>query len=57
MSSAADMFDKASIFRHLYYTYNDEPLTEKLGVEFNRALGYADANGPRRQGVEIRARR
>src|SRR5262245_17676571 len=33
------MFDKASIFNRLKYSYNDEPLARKLRAEFNVALG------------------
>ena len=40
VGSGAQMFDKASVFKRLQYTYNDEPLAAKLRTELNRALGY-----------------
>ncbi len=36
--SGKQMFDKASIFKRLRYSYNDEPLAAKLRSEFDRAL-------------------
>jgi patatin-like phospholipase/acyl hydrolase len=44
LDSGEQMFDKASIFERLRYSYNDEPLAQKLRAELNRALGY-DADG------------
>lgn len=44
--SGEQMFDKASIFKRLHYSYNDEPLAEKLRNEFNRALGYSKGSSP-----------
>lgn len=38
--SGKQMFDKASIFKRLRYSYNDEPLAAKLRSEFDRALGH-----------------
>ena len=40
VGSGAQMFDKASVFKRLHYTYNDEPLAKLLRAELNRALGY-----------------
>jgi predicted acylesterase/phospholipase RssA len=40
VSSGNEMFDKASLFKRLQYSYNDEPLAAKLRAELNRALGY-----------------
>ena len=40
VASGRQMFDKASIFRRLHYRYDDEPLSRKLQVEFDRALGH-----------------
>jgi predicted acylesterase/phospholipase RssA len=42
VSSGEQMFDKASVFKRLRYSYNDEPLAAKLRAELNRALGYPD---------------
>ncbi|MDP1711247.1 MAG: patatin-like phospholipase family protein [Candidatus Nanopelagicaceae bacterium] len=42
VSSGGLMFDKASIFKRLHYSYNDEPLAEKLKFELNQALGYSE---------------
>jgi predicted acylesterase/phospholipase RssA len=46
VGSGEQMFDKASIFKRLQYSYNDEPLAKKLRTEFNRALGYPDGKEP-----------
>ena len=46
ISSGEQMFDKASVFKRLRYSYNDEPLAEKLRGELNRALGYPDGAPP-----------
>ncbi|MBK8744219.1 patatin-like phospholipase family protein [Propionivibrio sp.] len=46
VSSGEQMFDKASVFKRLRYSYNDEPLAEKLRGEFNRALGYSRNSPP-----------
>ena len=40
VESGEQMFDKASVFKRLRYSYNDEPLAAKLRAELNRALGY-----------------
>lgn len=40
IESGEQMFDKASVFKRLRYSYNDEPLATKLRAELNRALGY-----------------
>jgi patatin-like phospholipase/acyl hydrolase len=45
VGSGEQMFDKASVFKRLRYSYNDEPLAEKLRTELNRALGH-DAGAP-----------
>lgn len=45
VGSGEQMFDKASVFKRLSYSYNDEPLAEKLRSELNHALGY-DASAP-----------
>jgi patatin-like phospholipase/acyl hydrolase len=46
LESGKQMFDKASIFARLRYSYNDEPLAKKLRTELNRALGYKDGAAP-----------
>lgn len=46
VSSGEQMFDKASVFKRLRYSYNDEPLAAKLRTELNRALGYPDNAAP-----------
>lgn len=38
VGSGKQMFDKASIFKRLSYSYNDEPLAEKLRTELAKAL-------------------
>lgn len=38
IDSGAQMFDKASLFKRLRYSYEDEPLAAKLRTEFDRAL-------------------
>lgn len=40
LDSGKDMFDKASLLKRLRYSYNDEPLAEKLKTELDKALGY-----------------
>ena len=40
VGSGKQMFDKASIFKRLQYSYNDEPLAAKLRSEFDDALGH-----------------
>ncbi len=37
--SGKQMFDKASLFKRLQYSYNKEPLAKKLQAEFGKALG------------------
>jgi hypothetical protein len=46
VDSGAQMFDKASLFKRLRYSYEDEALAEKLRVELNRALGHAPGDAP-----------
>jgi predicted acylesterase/phospholipase RssA len=46
VGSGEHMFDKASVFKRLRYSYTDEPLAEKLRTELNRALGYPDGKEP-----------
>ena len=46
VASGEQMFDKASVFKRLRYSYNDEPLAAKLRAELNRALGYPDVAPP-----------
>jgi patatin-like phospholipase/acyl hydrolase len=46
ISSGKQMFEKASIFKRLHYTYDDEPLAKKLRTELNRALGHDDNDTP-----------
>ena len=46
VNSGEQMFDKASILKRLRYSYNDEPLAEKLRTELNRALGYGPGATP-----------
>ena len=46
VGSGEQMFDKASLFKRLRYSYNDEPLAGKLRTELNRALGHADNVAP-----------
>jgi hypothetical protein len=41
LESGQQMFDKASLFKRLHYSYNAEPLAQKLRTELNQALGYA----------------
>lgn len=43
VGSGKQMFDKASVFKRLRYSYNDEPLAQKLREELNAALGYPKA--------------
>jgi patatin-like phospholipase/acyl hydrolase len=46
VGSGKQMFDKASIFERLHYSYNDDPLAAKLRAELNRALGYTVSAPP-----------
>ncbi len=46
VESGEQMFDKASVFKRLRYSYNDEPLAAKLRTELNRALGYPEGAPP-----------
>lgn len=46
VGSGREMFDKASLFKRLQYSYNDEPLAAKLRAELNRALGEAPDAAP-----------
>jgi len=52
VGSGKQMFDKASIFERLRYSYNDEPLAAKLRVELNKALGYGPDDPPATLGDE-----
>lgn len=45
LDSGKEMFDKASLFKRLRYSYNDEPLAKKLQQEIDRALGYPIPKG------------
>lgn len=45
VDSGQQMFDKASLLHRLRYSYNDEPLAEKLRNELDRALGHVAAPG------------
>lgn len=38
LESGKEMFDKAFLLKRLRYTYNDEPLANKLRAELNRSL-------------------
>jgi hypothetical protein len=40
------MFDKAAIYKRLRYSYNAEPLAQKLRTELNRALGHPADGDP-----------
>jgi patatin-like phospholipase/acyl hydrolase len=46
VDSGEQMFDKASVLKRLHYSYNDEPLAEKLRTELNRALSYWPKGDP-----------
>lgn len=46
VASGEQMFDKASVFKRLRYSYNDEPLAAKLRTELNQALGYSKKDDP-----------
>jgi patatin-like phospholipase/acyl hydrolase len=50
LASGKQMFEKASIFKRLQYSYNDEPLAQKLRAELNRALGHDPAATPAQLG-------
>ncbi|WP_301102752.1 patatin-like phospholipase family protein [Propionivibrio sp.] len=52
VGSGEQMFDKASLFKRLHYSYNDEPLAQKLRSELNRALGHAENASPATLGDE-----
>jgi hypothetical protein len=52
VGSGEQMFDRASIFKRLRYSYNDEPLAAKLRTELNRALGCPDGAPPATLGDE-----
>jgi patatin-like phospholipase/acyl hydrolase len=52
VGSGKQMFDKASVFERLRYSYNDEPLAAKLRTELNRALGYVSDAPPATLGDE-----
>ncbi|MCB1723185.1 MAG: patatin-like phospholipase family protein [Chromatiaceae bacterium] len=48
VDSGEQMFDKASILQRLRYSYNDEPLAQKLQHELDTALGYPAPGGRRK---------
>jgi hypothetical protein len=50
VESGPQMFDRSAIFKRLRYSYDAEPLAEKLRVELNRALGYDSKAGPAKLG-------
>jgi len=50
------MFDKASVFKRLQYSYNDEPLAAKLRVEFNARSAILTARRTRRSATRTCAR-
>jgi hypothetical protein len=50
VDSGPQMFDKSAIFKRLRYSYDAEPLAEKLRVELNRALGHDPNGAPARLG-------
>lgn len=50
VKSGEQMFDKALLFKRLHYSYDDEPLAEKLKLELNRALGYHEGDEPAKLG-------
>ncbi len=52
VGSGEQMFDKASVFKRLHYSYNDEPLAKTLRDELNDALGYAPGASPATLGDE-----
>ncbi|MCB1792601.1 MAG: patatin-like phospholipase family protein [Gammaproteobacteria bacterium] len=48
VDSGQEMFDKAALLMRLRYSYNDEPLANKLKQELDRALGYPLPTGRRK---------
>ncbi|MCB1744488.1 MAG: patatin-like phospholipase family protein, partial [Gammaproteobacteria bacterium] len=46
VGSGKQMFDRASLFKRLRYSYNDEPLAQKLREELNKALGHPPTGTP-----------
>ena len=52
VGSGEQMFDKASVFKRLRYSYNDEPLAQKLRDELNHALGRKGGEPPATLGDE-----
>ncbi len=46
VESGEQMFSKASLFKRLQYSYDDEPLARKLRAEFNKALGKRPTDPP-----------
>ena len=46
VDSGEQMFDKASVFKRLRYSFNDEPLAATLRRELNKALGYGEKDAP-----------
>ncbi|MEF8733860.1 MAG: patatin-like phospholipase family protein [Candidatus Accumulibacter meliphilus] len=45
VESGQQMFDKASLLNRLKYSYNDEPLAQKLRSELDAALGHESTPG------------
>jgi len=46
VGSGEQMFSKASLFKRLQYSYDDEPLAKKLQLELNEALGKKPGDAP-----------
>jgi predicted acylesterase/phospholipase RssA len=46
VDSGEQMFDKASVFKRLRYSYEDEALAGKLRAELNKALGHGAGDAP-----------
>jgi hypothetical protein len=46
VDSGEQMFDKASVFKRLRYSYEDEALAGKLRAELNKALGRGAGDAP-----------
>ncbi|HEY9063850.1 MAG TPA: patatin-like phospholipase family protein [Burkholderiaceae bacterium] len=46
VGSGEQMFSKASLFKRLQYSYDDEPLAKKLQLELNKALGKKPGDAP-----------
>jgi uncharacterized protein len=52
VGSGRQMFDKASLFKRIRYSYNDEPLARMLREELNHALGRERHGAPATLGDE-----